>query len=103
MTQEEIIEMVVKCGIIPWTKHEYIGDQKFTATDEGLDGDLASLIQFFQMATAHEREACAKVCEAWVKDHAKTDNCTYADCDFVAAAIDCAEAIRARGNNDQPV
>jgi hypothetical protein len=44
----------------------------------------------------NEREACAKVCEAWVKDHAKTDNCTYADCDFVAAATDCAAAIRAR-------
>jgi hypothetical protein len=45
-----------------------------------------------------EREACAKVCDEWVKDHAKTDNCTYADCDFVAAATDCAKAIRARGN-----
>ena len=29
MSQDEIIEMAVKCGIIPWIKHEYIGDQKY--------------------------------------------------------------------------
>jgi hypothetical protein len=63
MSEDEIIQMAVECGIIPWTKHEYIGDQKFTATDDGLDGDAASLIQFFQMAVAHERQECVKVCE----------------------------------------
>ena len=56
------------------------------------------LLMLVNKAVETEREACAKVCEAWVKDHAKADNCTYADCDFVAAAIDCATAIRARGN-----
>ncbi len=96
MTQDEIIQMAVECGIIPWTKHEYIGDQKFTATDEGLDGDLASLIQFFQMATAHEREACAKVCEA-LKPFGPELALQK------ATAEDCAAAIRARGNNDQPI
>ena len=49
-------------------------------------------------ASDNEREACAKVCDEWVKDHAKADGCTYADCDFVAAATDCAKAIRAMGN-----
>ena len=78
MTQDEIIEMAVECGIIPWTKHEYIGDQKFTATDEGLDGDIASLIQFFQMATTHEREACAKIADTW-KDNVVWEAKTVAD------------------------
>ncbi len=91
MTQDEIIQMAVECGIIPWTKHEYIGDQKFTATDDGLDGDLASLVQFFQMATAHEREACAKVC----------DEQTQGKAEWKEGAIACANAIRARGNNDK--
>ena len=85
MTQDEIIQMAVECGIIPWTKHEYIGDQKFTATDDGLDGDLASLVQFFQMATAHEREACAKVSDEWVNAYPHPSK-------TIAAAI------RARGN-----
>ncbi len=96
MTQDEIIQMAVECGIIPWTKHEYIGDQKFTATDDGLDGDLASLVQFFQMATAHEREACAKVCEA-LKPFGPELALQK------ATAEDCAAAIRAKGNNDQPI
>ena len=95
MSEDEIIQMAVECGIIPWTKHEYIGDQKFTATDDGLDGDLASLVQFFQMATAHEREACAKVCEA-LKPFGPELALQK------ATAEDCA-AIRARGNNDQPI
>lgn len=91
MTQDEIIQMAVECGIIPWTKHEYIGDKKFTATDEGLDGDIASLVQFFQMATTHEREACAKVCED-LKPFGPELALQK------ATAEDCAAAIRARGD-----
>jgi hypothetical protein len=85
MSEDEIIQMAVECGIIPWTKHEYIGNKRFTATDDGLDGDAASLVQFFQMAVAHEREACAKIADEWAVGwpHPST-------------AI--AERIRARGN-----
>jgi hypothetical protein len=49
-----------------------------------------------------EREACARACEAWAADHAQADGCQYEDCDFVAAAIDCAAAIRARGTPQPP-
>lgn len=49
----------------------------------------------WQAATLAERERCAKVCETWAKGHAKADGCTYSDCHFVAAAQDCAAAIRA--------
>jgi len=88
MTQDEIIEMAVICGIVPWTKHEYIGGNKFSASDDGLDGDIAALIQFAKLVAekateeanaranaswtlmckkmvAAEREACAKVCDEY--------------------------------------
>lgn len=63
MSEQEIFEMADKCGIIPWTKHEYVGGNRLTATDDGLDGDAAALIQFAHLIAAHEREACAKICE----------------------------------------
>ncbi len=63
MNRDEIIRMAVDAGIIPWTKHEYVGGKNFSASDEGLDGDLASLIQFAALVASAEREACAKVCE----------------------------------------
>ena len=63
MNREDIIRMAVDAGIIPWTKHEYVGGNNFSASDEGLDGDLASLIQFAALVASAEREACAKVCE----------------------------------------
>lgn len=89
MSEDEIIQMAVECGIIPWTNHEYIGDQKFTATDDGLDGDAASLIQFFQMAVAHEREECAKVCEEAAS--------LFGNSGHIGVCITNAGAIRARG------
>lgn len=55
------------------------------------------LVRIVQKAVQAEREACAQVCDAWIADHAKADACTYSDCDFVAAATDCAANIRARG------
>lgn len=56
MTQDEIIELGVQAGIIPWTKHEYIGGNKFSASDEGLDGDRTSLIQFAKLIAEKERK-----------------------------------------------
>ena len=52
MTQDEIIEMAVTAGIVPWTKHEHVGGNNFSATDEGLDGDIVSLIQFAKLVAA---------------------------------------------------
>ena len=61
MNREDIIRMAVDAGIIPWTKHEYVGGNNFSASDEGLDGDLASLIQFAALVASAEREACAEI------------------------------------------
>jgi len=89
MTKEEIIEMAISAGIIPWTKHEYIGDKKFSASDEGLDGDAASLIQFAKLVAAKEREACAVIAETPISG--EQDDITMEAKDRVA------KAIRARG------
>ena len=114
MTQDEIIEMAVICGIVPWTKHEYIGENKFSASDDGLDGDIAALIQFAKLIAekatdeanarsnaswtlmckkmvAAEREACAEIC-----DDMKPSEATFDKRFFVACTLN-AQAIRARG------
>ena len=72
MNRDDIIRMAVDAGIIPWTKHEYVGGKNFSASDEGLDGDLASLIQFAALVASAEREACLKLADSlgWVNvDH----------------------------------
>jgi hypothetical protein len=52
-------------------------------------GDDTNLERFFNMAQAAEREACAKVCD--VIDDGRKD-----------LAAECAEAIRARGQDPAP-
>ena len=63
MNREDIIRMAVDAGIIPWTKHEYVGGNNFSASDEGLDGDLASLIQFAELVASAERERILDICK----------------------------------------
>lgn len=58
-------------------------------------------------AVLSEREECARVCEAWAKDHAEAasspgDECDYNNCDFMAAAEDCAAAIDASHGIGKP-
>jgi hypothetical protein len=91
MTQDEIFEMAGSAGIIPWTKHEYVGEKRFSASDEGLDGDAVALIQFANLVAAHEREACAKVCDD------RHDEWRFGDGeDSDSGPKECAKAIRAR-------
>ncbi len=52
--------------------------------------DFAKVVA--DVASAKEREACAKVCE---------DKCPGQSLIYVMAMADCAEAIRARGNPHQ--
>lgn len=74
MTRDDIIRIAAECG---------------------MPVDIGSVIVSYRNL---ERFA-AKVLEAWAQDHAKgAGDCTYESCDFVCAAIDCAEAIRDRGN-----
>ena len=89
MTNEEIIEMAVGAGIVPWTKHEYIGGKNFSASDEGLDGDAASLIQFAKLVAAKEREQIIAITE--------TQEFSRMYGEFTPSAYDLVKAIRARG------
>ena len=68
MNRDEIIRMAVDAGIIPWTKHEYVGGKNFSASDEGLDGDLASLIQFADLVASAERERILDICKEGLWD-----------------------------------
>jgi len=80
----EITAVAVEVGIVPWVKHEVINGY-FIPTDEGMDGDQASLIQFGQLLIKQEREACAKVADE------------IGNRDKDSHAWDAAAAIRARG------
>ena len=72
MDREEIIRMAREAGIGPVYGYE-------------------SIERFAALVAAHEREACAKVCEILEAE----DDSFYAE---FSGAIDCATAIRARGD-----
>lgn len=95
MNREDIIRMADEAGITPWEKLEYIGDKKFSSTDEGLDGDLTCLIQFATLVAAAECEACAKVASGYDASPWKHDPPAGHVADMVCTSI--AAAIRARG------
>ena len=93
MTRDDIIRMATEAGITPWVQHQWVGGNKFVDADEGMDGDLACLMQFAALVAAAEREACAKVCDFEVARLSAIDEPRPA----LAVGI-CAAAIRARGN-----
>ena len=65
MTQDEIIEMAKKCG---WNNPA---------------NNMAPLYEFAKLVAQHEREACARLCEAMNK--------------YMDDGEECATAIRERG------
>ena len=71
MTQEEIIEMAKQAG---FEEHQAKFDTRFEP--------------FAKLVAKHEREACAKVCDG------------YSDGRHANMADLCAEAIRARGEQE---
>ena len=75
MDREQIIRMAREAGLA------YGSDEK----------PLNSVTRFADLVAAHEREACAKVCEILEAE----DDSFYAE---FSRAKDCAIAIRARGN-----
>lgn len=87
MNQDDIIRMADAAGITPWVHHQWVKD-KFIHIDEGMDGDLACLMQFAALVAAAEREACAKACE----DEIKRVKPIYS-----VTAENALKAIRARG------
>jgi hypothetical protein len=77
--REEIIRMAREAGLA------YGSDEK----------PLNSVTRFAALVAAHEREACAKVCDEQAGGRRALEH--YAALTYSGAANDCAEAIRARG------
>jgi hypothetical protein len=59
MTQDEIIRMAREAGM------EQDGDNFFSPSHEEIDVHITDLTRFAQLATAHEREECAKLVDYW--------------------------------------
>jgi hypothetical protein len=86
LTTEEIVDMARQAGFEDfdrWCEHYPQETQRWCQRMEA----FAKLVA--DVATAKEREACAKVCDELSKKHS-WEGC-YAN--------ECAEEIRARGNN----
>ena len=77
MTQDEIIRMALEAGY-----------QSVYLSDAPIGRSYQFLERFAALVAAHEREACAKVCEELDKHF-----------DYTIAARQCAAYIRARGEN----
>ena len=90
MNRDDIIRMAADAGITPWVHHQWVKD-KFIHIDEGMDGDLACLMQFAALVATAEREACAKVCEAEAEKWEGKDGPVCFEVRL------CSDAIRARG------
>jgi hypothetical protein len=83
MTREDIIRMAREAGCKPFRSPEHWDDVQVFATPNVLE-------RFAALVAAHEREACAKVCDAVQK---KNED----DGAWMWEARNCAAAIRARG------
>lgn len=86
MNKEDIINMARGCGLF---------DVSYPNP-----GNMAEVERFADLVAAHEREACAKVCEEKIKSYMSKKYTTEplgGYCERFAAE-QCASAIRERGN-----
>jgi len=83
MTKDEILSMARESGF-----ERLFGDVDWVCLDEDLE-------RFAALVAEKEREACAKVCDDLpTPERMSLDN----EALWELATLDCAEAIRARGN-----
>ena len=104
MTREDIIRMAEECGIPEFENNESQADNiirfaalvaaaernSWPAEMEAMERQVNILTDALAQAKAEEREACAKVCE-------ELDIDGWRDAGWDMGTIDCAAAIRARG------
>jgi hypothetical protein len=66
LTQDEIIEMAESAELVV-SKHSVWTPEKkdFTFMGHTVEGDLANLMQFAELVSRAEREACADIAENW--------------------------------------
>lgn len=63
-TKQIYMRMASDAGIVPWTLHQYVGNKRWTPKEEGLEGDMACLMQFAELVANYQRERVA----AWMMD-----------------------------------
>ena len=85
MTQDEIIRMAYEAGGVKG-EHTVLNHTWFELTAEQLE-------RFAALVAAHEREACAVLCDGLIDN---LEDGTNVDC-YKETAERCAAAIRARG------
>lgn len=81
MTKDDIIRMAMECGFT-LTHQSNMGIELYLCSPKDLE-------MFAALIAAHEREACAKVCEENADD--------LSEGDWDSACINCADHIRERG------
>ena len=62
-TKQIYMRMASDAGIVPWTLHQYVGKKRWTPKEEGLEGDMACLMQFAELVAKYECEKAAE--RAW--------------------------------------
>jgi hypothetical protein len=88
MNRDDVLRMARKAGMSVLLPEEHVAGIGgiYIATD---DSCLQAMEHFAALVAAHEREVCAKVCDAIENN----DNA------YNAGAMDCRDAIRARGES----
>ena len=93
MTRDDIIRMALEAGFLDRKEScPLSGDSRFDeeiCVGEYPVGEIVE--RFAALVAAHEREQCARVCEDTIL------TTTLADRDYNLGCLDCAKAIRARG------
>ena len=89
MNNEDVIRIAREAGCIPRRHPEYDNDIQVFATPDVLE-------RFAALVAAHEREACARVCDGLGVHPAL--NVFNGGPEWYKHGKDCAAAIRARGN-----
>ena len=86
MNREDIIRMAREAGVSIRSHYDETGSTP------------QELLRFAALVAAAERDACAKVCDETLAQHYMKQTIPERDeALFLAACVDCAAAIRARG------
>ena len=62
---QEVLELAKMAGILVWRKSEWHVDHHIHVED-GMDGDLAALVQLCQLVRDKERARAANICHSMV-------------------------------------
>ena len=63
MTDREIEDLMLDCGLTPIEKHEWLNDH-YVNSDSFIEGDYVALMQFARELIKIERQDCIEICEA---------------------------------------